>query len=205
MLWNFGGATPFSDGRTVYFECPYPSLGSDPSAPSCVIVQCVAWLFEDFIAGKIVHVNYGANPGIICTFSKFATVGKTEEELKAQDVDYNVGKFIMMENNRARAVAEADGLVKVLANKKMDRLPVLGVCIIARNAGEMIGEGVSGIEYSAVSEDLAGTCHAHPHAARGPASDNTELSLRHTDSDREQVALTTDADVNDLDKCRQSE
>ncbi|CAH0479551.1 unnamed protein product [Peronospora belbahrii] len=112
------------------------------------------------IAGKHGHVNYGAIPGVIYTFPEFASVGKTEEELKAEGVEYNVGKFPMMANSRARTVAEADGMVKVLADKKTDKL--LGVHIIASNAGEMISEGVIGIEYGAASEDLARTCHAHP-------------------------------------------
>ncbi|ETK84326.1 dihydrolipoyl dehydrogenase, partial [Phytophthora nicotianae] len=112
------------------------------------------------IAGKHGHVNYGAIPGVIYTFPEFASVGKTEEELKAEGIEYNVGKFPMMANSRARTVAESDGLVKVLADKKTDKL--LGVHIIASNAGEMIAEGVIGIEYGAASEDLARTCHAHP-------------------------------------------
>ncbi|KAF4033835.1 Pyridine nucleotide-disulfide oxidoreductase dimerization domain [Phytophthora infestans] len=112
------------------------------------------------IAGKHGHVNYGAIPGVIYTFPEFASVGKTEEELKAEGIEYNVGKFPMMANSRARTIAEADGLVKVLADKKTDKL--LGVHIIAGNAGEMIAEGVIGIEYGAASEDLARTCHAHP-------------------------------------------
>uniref|UniRef100_M4C0S9 Dihydrolipoyl dehydrogenase n=1 Tax=Hyaloperonospora arabidopsidis (strain Emoy2) TaxID=559515 RepID=M4C0S9_HYAAE len=112
------------------------------------------------IAGKHGHVNYGAIPNVIYTFPEFASVGKTEEELKAEGVEYNVGKFPMMANSRARTVAEADGMVKVLADKKTDKL--LGVHIIASNAGEMISEGVIGIEYGAASEDLARTCHAHP-------------------------------------------
>ncbi|KAI9915202.1 hypothetical protein PsorP6_007064 [Peronosclerospora sorghi] len=99
------------------------------------------------IAGKHGHVNDNA-------------IFPTEEELKAQGVAYNVGKFPMMANSRARTVAKADGLVKVLANKHSDKL--LGVHIIASNVGEMISEGVIGIEYGAASEDLARTCHAHP-------------------------------------------
>ncbi|CAH0492782.1 unnamed protein product [Peronospora farinosa] len=112
------------------------------------------------IAGKHGHVNYGAIPSVIYTFPEFASVGKTEEELIAEGVEYNVGKFPMMANSRARTVAESDGMVKVLADKKTDKL--LGVHIIASNAGEMISEGVIGIEYGAASEDLARTCHAHP-------------------------------------------
>ncbi|CEG39706.1 dihydrolipoyl dehydrogenase [Plasmopara halstedii] len=114
----------------------------------------------EIIAGKHGHVNYGAIPGVIYTFPEFASVGKTEEELKAEGIEYNVGKFPMMANSRARTVGESDGMVKVLADKKTDKL--LGVHIIASNAGEMISEGVIGIEYGAASEDVARTSHAHP-------------------------------------------
>lgn len=114
----------------------------------------------EIVAGKHGHVNYGAIPGVIYTFPEVASVGKTEEELKAEGVTYNVGKFPMMANSRARTVAEADGFVKIIADKETDR--ILGVHIIASNAGEMIAEGVLGMEYGAASEDIARTCHAHP-------------------------------------------
>ncbi|DAZ96337.1 TPA: hypothetical protein N0F65_007987 [Lagenidium giganteum] len=112
------------------------------------------------IAGKHGHVNYNAIPGVIYTFPEVASVGKTEEQLKEEGVSYNVGKFPMLANSRARAVGESDGLVKVLADKATDR--ILGVHIIASNAGEMISEGVLGMEYGAASEDIGRTCHAHP-------------------------------------------
>jgi len=114
----------------------------------------------EIIAGKHGHVNYDAIPGVIYTFPEVASVGKTEEELKAEGVAYNVGKFPMMANSRARTVAESDGFVKIIADKTTDR--ILGVHIIASNAGEMIAEGVLGMEYGAASEDIARTCHAHP-------------------------------------------
>jgi dihydrolipoamide dehydrogenase len=106
------------------------------------------------------HVNYDAIPGVVYTFPEVASVGQTEEQLAAAGVAYNVGKFPMLANSRARAVGETDGFVKVLADKATDR--VLGVHIIASNAGEMIAEGVLGLEYGAASEDIARTCHAHP-------------------------------------------
>lgn len=112
------------------------------------------------IAGLHGHVNYNAIPGVIYTYPEVASVGKTEEELKEEGVAYNVGKFPMMANSRARAVGESDGFVKVIADKATDR--ILGVHIIASNAGEMISEGVVGLEYGAASEDIARTCHAHP-------------------------------------------
>jgi len=114
----------------------------------------------EHIAGKHGHVNYNAIPGVIYTHPEVAVVGKNEEELKAEGVEYNVGKFPFMANSRARCNDDAEGLVKILADKKTDRL--LGVHIIGPNAGEMIQEAVIGIEYGASSEDLARTCHAHP-------------------------------------------
>jgi dihydrolipoamide dehydrogenase len=112
------------------------------------------------IAGLGGHVNYDAIPGVIYTFPEVATVGKTEEELKAAGVAYKVGKFPFMANSRARAMASTDGLVKFLADKETDR--VLGIHIIAGNAGEMIAEGVLAMEYGASAEDIGRTCHAHP-------------------------------------------
>ena len=89
-----------------------------------------------------------------------ASVGATEEHLKEAGTAYNVGTFPMQANSRARTVQEADGMIKVLSCAETDR--ILGVHILASNAGEMIAEGVIGIEYGASSEDIARTCHAHP-------------------------------------------
>ncbi len=112
------------------------------------------------IAGLGGHVNYDAIPNVIYTHPEVATVGKTEEELKEAGVAYKVGKFPFMANSRARAIADADGFVKFLADKETDK--VLGIHIIASNAGEMIAEGVLGMEYGASCEDIGRTCHAHP-------------------------------------------
>lgn len=112
------------------------------------------------LAGKHGHVNYSAIPGVIYTFPEIASVGHTEEELKKQGVKYKKGKFTMGANSRAKTVDQATGFVKVLSDAETDRM--LGVHIIAPNAGEMIAEGVIAIEYGASSEDLARTCHAHP-------------------------------------------
>jgi len=112
------------------------------------------------IAGFSGHVNYDAIPGVIYTFPEVASVGKTEEELKEAGVSYASGNFPFAANSRARANGSSDGFVKVLADKETDR--ILGVHIIGANAGEMIAEGVIGIEYGASSEDIARTCHAHP-------------------------------------------
>lgn len=112
------------------------------------------------IAGFAGHVNYDAIPGVIYTYPEVASVGKTEEELKEAGVEYVTGSFPFAANSRARANGSSDGFVKVLADKNTDR--ILGVHIIGPNAGEMIAEGVIGMEYGASSEDIARTCHAHP-------------------------------------------
>jgi len=112
------------------------------------------------IAGKGGHVNYDTIPGVIYTHPEVATVGKTEEELIKAGIEYKKGTFPFMANSRARANADTDGLVKMLACAKTDR--VLGIHIIASNAGEMIAEGVLAMEYGASAEDIGRTCHAHP-------------------------------------------
>ncbi len=114
----------------------------------------------EILAGKAGHVNYDVIPGVVYTFPEVATVGKTEEELKAAGVEYNVGKFPFTANGRARANRATDGFVKVLADKTTDR--VLGVHIVAAGAGEMIHEAAVLMEFGGSSEDLARTCHAHP-------------------------------------------
>lgn len=112
------------------------------------------------IAGFAGHVNYDAIPGVIYTYPEVAAVGKTEEELKEAGISYVKGTFPFAANSRARANGSSEGFVKVLADKETDR--ILGVHIMGPNAGEMIAEGVIGMEYGASSEDIARTCHAHP-------------------------------------------
>lgn len=112
------------------------------------------------LAGGHGHINYNTIPGVIYTHPEVAQVGKTEEELKAEGVKYGKGSFPFLANSRAKAVADTDGLVKILVDKETDR--ILGIHIIGPNAGEMIAEGVLGMEYGAASEDIARTCHAHP-------------------------------------------
>jgi dihydrolipoamide dehydrogenase len=112
------------------------------------------------IAGQWGHVNYDIIPSVIYTDPEVATVGKTEEELKAAGVEYKVGKFPFMANSRARTNHETDGLVKVLeevATKK-----VIGVHMVGAGVGEMIGEICVAMEFGASAEDIARTCHAHP-------------------------------------------
>jgi len=112
------------------------------------------------IAGFAGHVNYDAIPGVIYTYPEVAAVGKTEEELKEAGIAYSKGSFPFAANSRARANGDTEGFVKVLADKETDR--ILGVHIMGPNGGEMIAEGVLGMEYGASSEDIARTCHAHP-------------------------------------------
>jgi dihydrolipoamide dehydrogenase len=112
------------------------------------------------IAGQAGHVNYGVIPGVIYTTPEVATVGKTEEQLKAEGVDYKAGKFSFMGNGRAKAVFQGDGFVKILADKDTDR--ILGAHIIGPMAGDLIHEICVAMEFGASAEDVARTCHAHP-------------------------------------------
>ena len=114
----------------------------------------------EILAGQHGHVNYDVIPGVVYTQPEVASVGKTEEELKAAGTAYKVGKFPFTANGRARAMQATDGLVKILADQATDR--VLGVHIIGFGAGEMIHEAAVLMEFGGSSEDLARTCHAHP-------------------------------------------
>lgn len=114
----------------------------------------------EILSGQHGHVNYDVIPGVVYTQPEVASVGKTEEELKAAGVAYKAGKFPFTANGRARAMQATDGFVKVLADKDTDR--VLGVHIIGFGAGEMIHEAAVLMEFGGSSEDLGRTCHAHP-------------------------------------------
>jgi len=114
----------------------------------------------EIFAGGYGHVNYNAIPSVIYTFPEVAWVGLNEEECKEQGKDFKVGKFPFIGNSRAVTNAETDGMVKVIADSKTDR--VLGVHILGPNAGELIAEAVLAVEYGASSEDIGRTCHAHP-------------------------------------------
>ncbi|WP_422040570.1 dihydrolipoyl dehydrogenase [Roseibium sp.] len=114
----------------------------------------------EILSGQAGHVNYDVIPGVVYTQPEVASVGKTEEELKADGIDYKAGKFNFSANGRARAMNHTDGFVKVLADAKTDR--VLGVHIIGFGAGEMIHEAAVLMEFGGSSEDLGRTCHAHP-------------------------------------------
>ena len=114
----------------------------------------------ELIAGQSGHVNYNVIPGVIYTSPEVATVGETEEKLKEKNVKYKVGKFSFMANSRAKAINEAEGFVKILADELSDK--VLGVHLIGPHAGELIAEMAVAMEFGASSEDIARTCHAHP-------------------------------------------
>jgi dihydrolipoamide dehydrogenase len=114
----------------------------------------------EILAGQAGHVNYGAIPSVVYTSPEVATVGATEEELKAAGIAYKVGKFPFSANGRARAMLATDGFVKVLADATTDRL--LGAHIVGKGAGEMIHEAVVLMEFAGSAEDLARSTHAHP-------------------------------------------
>lgn len=118
-------------------------------------VACV-----ELLAGKAGHVNYDNVPGVVYTHPEVASVGKTEEQVKAAGTTYRVGKFPFMANSRARSIDDADGMVKIIADKETDK--ILGVHIMGPSAGEMIHEACLAMEYGASSEDIARVCHGHP-------------------------------------------
>ena len=114
----------------------------------------------EIIAGQAGHVNYEVIPSVIYTSPEVAMVGKTEVQLKKENIEYSVGKFPFLANSRAKVNNETEGFVKIIADKKTDK--VLGVSIIGRVAGTMIAEAAIAMEFGASAEDIARTCHAHP-------------------------------------------
>ena len=114
----------------------------------------------EIIAGQAGHVNYDVIPAVVYTSPEVATVGKTENQLKKENIDYKIGKFPFLANSRARVNSDTDGFVKILADAKTDK--VLGVSIISSLAGTMIAELSLAMEFGASAEDIARTCHAHP-------------------------------------------
>ena len=112
------------------------------------------------MAGQAGHVNYDVIPGVVYTWPEVASIGRTEDDLKKAGVSYKVGKFPFTANGRARAMGTTDGFVKVLADSETDR--ILGAHIIGPDAGGLIAELATAMEFGASSEDVARTCHAHP-------------------------------------------
>ena len=117
-------------------------------------------MLAELLAGQKPHINYDAIPGVVYTWPEVASVGKTEEELKAAGIAYKAGKFPFTANARARAMAMTDGFVKILEDEKTKK--VLGCHIIGADAGHLIQELVMAIEFGASAEDVYRTCHAHP-------------------------------------------
>lgn len=133
------------------------------------------------LAGQKPHINYNLIPGVVYTWPEVAGVGKTEEQLKAENVEYKVGKFSIRALGRARASGDIDGLVKVLSDKKTDE--VLGVHIVSARAADMIAEAVTAMEFRASAEDIARISHAHPtymEAVKEAALDATEKRAIHS-------------------------
>lgn len=130
-----------------------PMLAHKAEDEGCLVAEYLA-------SGKPPHIDYNNVPSVIYTHPEVAWVGKTEEMLKEEGVEYKKGKFVFGANSRAKCNQEEVGFVKVLACKKTDKL--LGVHIVNNVAGELIGEACIAIEYGASSEDIARVCHAHP-------------------------------------------
>jgi dihydrolipoamide dehydrogenase len=112
------------------------------------------------LAGQAGHVDYDVIPGVVYTWPEVASLGRTEEQLKSEGIAYNVGKFPFTANGRARAMGATDGFVKILADKTTDR--ILGAHIIGPDAGTLIAELATAMEFAASAEDVARICHAHP-------------------------------------------
>lgn len=112
------------------------------------------------LAGQKPHINYNLIPGVVYTWPEVAGVGKTEEQLKAEGIDYKVGNFPMRALGRSRASGDTDGFIKILADAKTDE--ILGFHIIGARAADLIAEGVTAMEFRASAEDLTRMSHAHP-------------------------------------------
>ncbi len=117
-------------------------------------------ILAEMLAGESGHIDYDCIPGVVYTWPEVANVGKTEAQLKEAGVKYNAGKFPFMANGRARAMGATDGFVKILADAETDR--VLGAHIVGPNAGDLIQEVVSVMEFEGTAEDISRTVHAHP-------------------------------------------
>jgi dihydrolipoamide dehydrogenase len=114
----------------------------------------------EIMNGVAGHVNYDLVPGIVYTSPEVATLGKTEDELKECQINYNKGVFPFSANSRARAINHTDGFVKILSDKNSDK--VLGVHIIGHEAGNLVHEVATAMSFGGSAEDIARTCHGHP-------------------------------------------
>jgi dihydrolipoamide dehydrogenase len=134
----------------------------------------------ELLAGQKPHINYNLIPGVVYTWPEVAAVGKTEEELKALNIEYKVGNFPIKALGRARASMDTAGFIKILADKETDE--VLGVHMIAPRAADLIMEAVVAMEYRASAEDISRICHPHPTYSEGvkeAALDATESRPLH--------------------------
>jgi dihydrolipoamide dehydrogenase len=136
-----------------------PAAPADEAAPRPGFAGMLAMGVEHIVTGYG-HVNYNAIPGVVYTHPEIASVGRTEDQLKEQGVEYKKGVFFYKANGRARAMNETEGRVKILAAADTDR--ILGAHIIGARAGDLLAELVTAIEFGASSEDVARTSHAHP-------------------------------------------
>ena len=119
----------------------------------------------EIIAGQAGQVNYEIIPAVIYTNPEVAMVGKTEEQLKKENISYKIGKFPFLANSRAKVNDDTEGFVKIIADAKTDK--VLSVSIIGSEAGTMIAELALAMEFGASAEDIARTCHPHPSRSEG--------------------------------------
>ena len=117
-------------------------------------------VLAEMLAGQSGHIDYNLIPGVVYTWPEVAHVGQSEEQLKEAGIAYEAGRFPFTANGRARAMGAVDGFVKILADKRTDR--ILGAHIIGPNAGDLIQEVVAVMEFCGTAEDIARTCHAHP-------------------------------------------
>ena len=117
-------------------------------------------LVSEFISGQKPHIDYNLIPGVVYTWPEVASVGKTEEELRLNNVDYKIGQFPMRALGRSRASSDLDGFVKILADKKSDE--ILGIHMIGARCADLISEAVVAMEFKASAEDIARISHAHP-------------------------------------------
>lgn len=117
-------------------------------------------LVAEYMSGQKPHIDYNLIPGVVYTWPEVASVGQTEDQLKASGREYKSGSFPFKASGRARASNESDGFIKVLADKKSDE--ILGVHMIGPRCADLIGEAVLAMEYRASAEDVARTSHAHP-------------------------------------------
>jgi dihydrolipoamide dehydrogenase len=154
-------------GRVVTGDCFDTSVDGIYAIGDVIAGPMLAHKAEDegvvlaeMLAGQSGHIDYNLVPGVVYTYPEVASIGQTEDQLKELGIAYNVGKFPFMANGRARAMQATDGFVKILADKKTDK--ILGCHIIGAEAGTLIHEVAAIMEFGGSSEDLARTCHAHP-------------------------------------------